>query len=390
MSKFTYTVRKDGRLMKKVTVKGKPIYLYSTDKDDLERQYIDTLYKKNNGITIEDNSVTFKKYAELWFDRNCKIKATATQISIKNRINHLNNYIAYVKLKDLKPYHVQTILSGMIEEGYTDITRRTISELRRILNDAILNDVIQKNVAQHIKLPKFQKNDRKPLTIAEDKKVYSLALTHKYGLFILLLRFCGLRPEEAVALEITDLDIENKKIYINKAMSLAKNQPEEKPTKNLKNRYVPIPDFLLEKLKEKIEHCKSNNTKYLFTKETNKEKPLTKQALRSHLDSFLYQLNKNLPDDDKIHFTYYQLRHSYCTMLYYSGVKIKKAQELMGHSSADMVYNIYTHLDEERENAEELINDYVNCNILQEKNKKKKAIKLSEKLSKIKSKARFH
>ena len=28
-----------------------------------------------------------------------------------------------------------------------------------------------------------------------------------------------------------------------------------------------------------------------------------------------------------------------------------------------MVYNIYTHLDEERENADELINDYISKNI---------------------------
>ena len=35
----------------------------------------------------------------------------------------------------------------------------------------------------------------------------------------------------------------------------------------------------------------------------------------------------------------------------------------MGHSSADMVYNIYTHLDEQRENAEELINSYIRSNI---------------------------
>ena len=32
-------------------------------------------------------------------------------------------------------------------------------------------------------------------------------------------------------------------------------------------------------------------------------------------------------------------------MLYYAGIGIKEAQELMGHSSADMVYDVYTHLD---------------------------------------------
>ena len=90
------------------------------------------------------------------------------------------------------------------------------------------------------------------------------------------------------------------------------------------------------------------------------------------LTSFLIAINKQyekeqkeidrdfkLTDDNKIYFTNHQLRHSYCTMLYYAGIKIKKAQELMGHSSADMVYNIYTHLDNERENTAETINDYI-------------------------------
>ena len=44
-------------------------------------------------------------------------------------------------------------------------------------------------------------------------------------------------------------------------------------------------------------------------------------------------------------------------MLYYTSVKIKKAQELMGHYSADN--NIYIHLDEKIENIEDLINNYI-------------------------------
>ena len=49
-------------------------------------------------------------------------------------------------------------------------------------------------------------------------------------------------------------------------------------------------------------------------------------------------------------------------MLYYAGVKIKKAQALMGHASASMIYEVYTHLDEQRENADDLINNYIkNC-----------------------------
>lgn len=329
MSTFTYTKRKDGRLTKKVVIDGKPIYLYSNDPKDLEKQYIDLKYKGNNGITIDNNSITFKQYAERWFNRTCTTKEIATQDSIKNRIKHLNNYIGNIKIKKLKPYHIQEVVTNMVKEGYTDITKRTLAECKRILNDAVINDVIYKNVALGIKAPKFQKSERKPLTQIEDVKVLKFALTHKYGLFILILRYCGLRPEEAVALTVNDIDLDAKKILVNKAVSLARNQPIEKPTKNLKNRKVPIPEFLIKLLKERVSYCNENQIIYIFTKETDKFSLLTKQALKSHLNTFLNQLNKELSCTEKISFTYYQLRHSYCTMLYYAGIKIKKAQELM-------------------------------------------------------------
>ncbi len=356
---FTYTTRKDGRLMKKVTVNGRPIYLYSNDPKDLEKQYIDVKFKSNNGITIDNNTVTFKQYADRWFDRTCSAKELATQDGIRNRLKHLYRYIGNVKLKNLKPYHIQEIVTDLVKLGYTDLTKRTLAECKRVLNDAVVNDVISKNVAFGIKAPKFPKNERKPLTQLEDKKVLKLALNHKYGLFILVLRFCGLRPEEAVALEINKIDVENKTLLIKDAVSLARNKPIKKATKNLKNRKIPIPDFLFEILEKRIVYCRENKIKYVFTKETDKFSMLTKQALKRHLESFLNSLNRDIPEEEQIHFSYYRLRHSYCTMLYYAGVGIKKAQELMGHSSADMVYDIYTHLDEERENAEKLINNYV-------------------------------
>lgn len=357
---MNYTIRKDRRLMKKITINSKPTYIYSNEPSNLYEQYIDLKYKINNGLLIDNNNITFKQYAEKWFEINCSLREISTQDSIRNRIKHLNEYIGNIKLKNLKNHHIKEIVTDLSKKGYTDLTKRTLADCKRILNDAVINDVISKNVALGITAPKFPKTERKPLKQSEDLKVFNLGLTHKYGLFILLLRYCGLRPEEAVALTIHDVDLINKRLNINKAVSLARNQPVKKPTKNLKNRKVPIPDFLIELLSERLAYCSENQIEYVFTKETDKYAMLTKQALKTHLDSFLTTINKNIEnEDEKIKFSYYQLRHSYCTMLYYAGVKIKKAQELMGHSSADMVYNIYTHLDEERENADELINSYI-------------------------------
>ncbi len=365
MPKTKYKKRKDGRYQTSVVIDGVKKYIIAKTADELDNKITEINYKKLKGMSQSFSDITFKQYADKWFDINISIKEVATQNSVKNRLKHINKYIGNVKLRNLKKYQIQEIQTNMLKAGYTDITNRTIAECKRVLEDAVNNDIIEKNVANGIKAVKFPKTERVPLTQYEDSKVIECAQNHKYGLFILLLRYCGIRPEEAVALTIADVDLNNKLLNINKAVSLAKNQPQLKATKNLKNRKIPIPNFLIKSLEKEVDYRSENGIKYLFTKETDKLSMLTKQALKTHLDSFLNEMNKTITDEDKkIKFSYYQLRHSYCTMLYYAGVKIKKAQELMGHSSADMVYDIYTHLDEERENANDLINDYVSNKIL--------------------------
>lgn len=347
---FTYTKRADGRLMKKVNIKGrKPIYLYSNDKDDLERQYIETMHNSYNGI-VDVNNIRLKDFAEKWLHLNSAGKGIKTVDEYRILIdNKINPKLGYKKIKDIKIYDIKELLKDM--ENTPTTAKKTLQLIKRILNDASDNDIVVKNVAQNIKPPKIIKKERFPLTLEEDKII--LQSKSKYASFFILMRYTGMRKEEIVPLTVNDIDLQNKTISINKAVTFVHNQPVIKETKNKKNRTVPILDIVYDTVVELINNANNN---LLFTKETDK-KMLTDSAIKRHLESFLYDINKDR--ETKIKFTCHQLRHSYCTMLYYAGVKIKKAQELMGHSSADMVYNIYTHLDEQRENAEECINIYI-------------------------------
>ena len=362
---FTYTKRANGLLMKKVNIPGKkPIYLYSKNKDDLEKKYIETMHLNYTGATIDSN-ITFKQWAEKWYNVNISIKEYNTRRNIKSLLeNHIYPFLGYMKLKNIKVIHVKELQKNMIEQGLTSTCNRTITTIKRILNDAVENDIIQKNVAFNIKSVKYTKVEKKPLSIYEDKLLLTVAPNHKYGLFYLLLRYAGLRTEEIIPLTINDIDLNKKTISVNKAVYFEKNNPNQKVTKNGKIRTVPILDIIYNQLKNHIEKCKSNNQNLLFVKQTDNQM-LTVSSSRWMLTSFLAAINKYYKTDknyngNEIYFTNHQLRHSYCTMLYYAGIKIKKAQELMGHSSADMVYNIYTHLDNERENATETINNYIN------------------------------
>lgn len=346
---MTYTVRKDGRLMKKITINGKTKYIYSSDVKDLYNQYNDLMYLKYNGININSNTM-LKDYVLKWLEFNSAGKEVRTVEEYNSIINnHIIPAIGFKKIKDIKKYDVEQLLSDM--QNIPTTANKTLGYIKRILNDAIDNDIIIKNVANNVKPLKIVKNERKPLTIEEDKLLINSK--HKYAPFFILMRYTGMRKEEIIPLTVKDVDLKNKTISINKAVVLLHNQPIIKSTKNNRIRTVPILDNIYNIVSDLIANSKNG---LLFAKQTD-GKMLTDVAVRRHLESFLYNLN--IDSENPIHFTCHQLRHSYCTMLYYAGIKIKKAQALMGHSSASMVYEIYTHLDEQRENSINLINNYI-------------------------------
>ena len=63
---FTYTTRKDGRLMKRVSVNGRLKTLYSDNPKDLERQYIECKHLATKGVSIDDESINVSNWADKW------------------------------------------------------------------------------------------------------------------------------------------------------------------------------------------------------------------------------------------------------------------------------------------------------------------------------------
>lgn len=52
-------------------------------------------------------------------------------------------------------------------------------------------------------------------------------------------------------------------------------------------------------------------------------------------------------------------RHNYATMLYYSGISIKMAASLMGHANTKMIMEVYSHLDEKKEQTKEKVDQNI-------------------------------
>ena len=360
---MTYTVRKDGRLMKKLTIDGKPVFIYSNNEQDLYNQFLEKKYNDLKGLSFQE--CNFKTYAEKWLKINSSGKAEATIKEYEYIINkYLVPYFGLKKINNIKKMDVQQLQSDLLDNNHTELAHKCIRFMKTICNDAIDNDFLVKNPCNGIKEPKIVHKEKYILSKKEDDLL--LKSEHKYAPFFRIIRYTGMRKEEISALTLDDIDLKNKTISINKAFSFVSNQPTVKETKNKKARIVPILDIISDDIKKQVKSAKQNNQKNLFEKQSGGV--LTEEAIRCMINSISKDLGFRIAP--------HQLRHCYCTMLYYSGISIKQTQQLMGHSSAKMVYDLYAHLDEKKEKVFSKVNQYIEST-------NKKTLKLSKKLSKI-------
>lgn len=375
MPEQKYKQRKDGRY--RTTFKGEYVYAKSSKK--LEEKIAELNYLSKTGLSINDNKITFQKYADNYIDLQKRLNPQQSFSREEGLLkNHIYPEIGIIQIKKLRLTNVKNMKAKMIEKGLTEQVNRALTLVNNILNTAVDDNILFKNVATNIGSYKFKKSERKILTPDEDALLLEAANQNKHGLFFLLIRYCGLRPEEVRALEIDDIDIEKCIIDVSDAISFSKSeQGNRKDTKNLVHREVPILAFLIPHLVLAIETSKKLGTNLLFYKQTNPLQHMSKSAYKSCVNSFMYcvnQLNKKHIEEynkqveneeeqkevNEIIFVPYQLRHSFCTMLYYAGVSLKEAQSIMGHRSSKMVLDVYTHLKKEEDDSKDKLDTYFN------------------------------
>lgn len=366
---FTYTKRADGRLMKRVSVNGKLETLYSYDAKDLENQYIEKKHLSNKGIYIDDEGLSVGVWADKWISLYKKDKAQATINMYKDTIRlYIKPNLGHIKLKTLKQSDIIEMLNKLEEKGITRRKEYTLITLKQILQTAVDNDYIYKNVAAGIKLQKHKSAEKIPLSDEIVARIKKLATNDPDVFMVLFMIYTGLRRGEVVPLQYKDIDMDNKTIKINKAVHFAKNQPIVKSTKTEHSRAVPILKTIYNQLEELYKTHKPND--YIFTNTLNKM--MTETSMKRKLKHVLSKLNNDLMEEnkksdtpdtlnyEKIQFTYHQLRHTYACILHKAGIDLKQAQSWTGHKNIQVLLDIYTHLDnQDNKNAVDKLNQFL-------------------------------
>lgn len=233
------------------------------------------------------------------------------------------------------------------------------------MENAVDDDIITKNPCRRIVKPKLEAKEKRILTDEEFYLTEVADFNDREKMFVVLSKYCGLRPEETRALTKDDFFLEANSGYvrINKTVVYVSNQAIfQQFTKNDKSvRDIPLFANILPFVKYYLSSIQTNK---LFTNlSSKKDEYMSNQSykwlvkkIKDKIRMKAWELNIEFKEDG---FTPYTFRHTYATLLYYSGINLKEAEYYMGHTDSKMLNKVYIHLDKVALRNNKNIEDFI-------------------------------
>ena len=193
--------RPDGNYVKQITVgrkpDGKPIRktFYAKTLKEIEQRISEFEQHQRQGTIPANEKMTFGELADLWInDYKPTIGISTRKMYMAILKNHLKPQLASIKLKELKPHSLQSIINNMAEKGYSEKTMKEVKiAAAQIIDIALQNDLLYRNVFSKVTIPHVEKEERRPLTQKEIDLITSTYQGHRMGVPAMLMLYCGLR-----------------------------------------------------------------------------------------------------------------------------------------------------------------------------------------------------
>lgn len=331
-------------------------------KKDAERWITTTLHALDTHSFVEPNRRSVNEYLTEWLDSSVKVRVRERTFYDYKKL--IERYIApklgFIKLSQLTPLHIQSLYATMQENGLSARTvRYTHSVLRSALEQAVKWNFLVHNPATRVAQPQQTRREMSALTVDETNRFLESAKPDRWYPLWLLLVTTGLRPSEALGLKWPDIDFENGRIHIQRALA-----PSAKgawvfaePKTRRSRRVVTLPTTTTRALQI---HKVRQNTEILNAGHEYKRNELVfasrtggplemRNLVRRHFNQILKQ--SNVP-----RIRLYDLRHTCATMLLSFGINPKVVSERLGHSSIILTLDTYSHvLPDMQANAAEQI-----------------------------------
>lgn len=369
---------KEGRYMGRFQHEGKVYFRYNTNKTELIKEMEKLKYEVIHGVVGRADKLTFGKWFQVWLDdfKRGRIKETSYNNYLNLYKNNLEEPLGRKQLDSIKPLHIQRLYTELLE--VRGISTKYLSNINSMLYNvfkiAIHNGLLVKNPCEGVDLPKMEQKEKRVLTVQEQALFLEYLHTERWQyyepLFIFMLG-TGVRIGEALGLQWSDVDFENREVHINHTLVYTKNREYnehqfslQSPKTATSKRAIPMNDDVYRALRQQ---WKNIAELHLYMGEEWKPlkgfenivfvgyqgRPRQTTDVGHTLKDIIVYINKE--EEKKAterhttpfvmeDFHPHTLRHTFATRAFEAGVEGKVVQAYLGHASIKMTLDTYTHV----------------------------------------------
>jgi len=222
------------------------------------------------------------------------------------------------------------------EEGLSaSRTSQALLVLKQILDVAVLDGRISRNVAKQVRAPRPQPTKQRYLTHSQLQALADeCGFVHpRYRTLILVLGYTGLRWGEARALRVRHVDVERGQVAVVDNIPVGYDESDTVKPKSNKARVVPVPRIVTEGIISLTQN-----------------RPLEDLLFTSPSGTLLNNSNfrRDVFDPAVDHlklspFTPHDLRHTAASLAISAGASVAGVQTMLGHATPAITLSVYTH-----------------------------------------------
>ena len=230
---------------------------------------------------------------------------------------------------------VQAWVSELAETKSATTVLRVHGVLAAVLDIAVRDRRLNRNVARGVTLPRKKKKSRAYLT---HQQVADLAADSAHPALVLFLAYTGLRWGEATGLRVKHLDAAKRRVSVEENAVLVNGHIEVGTPKTHENRQVPYPDFLDDGIAA-ASAVKHSEALVFGDGQTWMKLPNSERGW------FAGAVNRRRAADPTFpRVTPHDLRHTAASLAISAGANVKAVQRMLGHASAAMTLDTYADL----------------------------------------------
>ncbi len=347
-----YVTEADGRRVRR--------RLYAKTKAEANDRLAELRGKVEAGVPLTPGQLTVEQYLREWLGQIVahRVRPNTLAAYAFNAERYLIPDLGSRRLGRLTAREVRLYLEDLRRRG---VGARTIQyvhgTLRSALEDAVREELLEKNVAKLVRPPPSPKTERVPLTVAEVKTVLASTRSHRLHAMFVVLALLGLRRSELLGLQWRDVDLEVGVLQVRQGLHRIDGRLQTMPTKTVRSRRsIPLPAPVVELL---AEHRRRQDAEradlgtswpdlgFVFT--TPVGTPIDPSNCTKIVQAAVREAGVRRV---RMH----DFRHGCVSVLLSLGVPPRTVMEIAGHSALEMTMNVYGHvtLDDKREALDRL------------------------------------